>query len=389
MDLELTEQEREFRDGLREVFLKQVPTEVRARARAGQTTAEDIVTSQRILNEHGLATPRWPVAWGGKDWTETQLHIYETELQRAGIPALLPFNVGMVGPVIAEFGSEELKARFLPATANLDIWWSQGFSEPEAGSDLAGLKTTAVREGDHYVVNGQKTWTTLGQHGEWMFLLARTNPAAERKQQGISFLLVDMSTPGIERRPIRLIDGSVEVNEFFFTDVKIPAENLVGEENRGWDYAKFLLGNERSGIAQVGVSQRVFAEIADAIGRRPLGTGTVGDDAEVRTRMHRTKLRLLALEATQLRVTAASEGGKASPASSLLKLEGTRLGQELTALRSELLGSDAVVVALADGEEVEEVGAPVAQYLNYRKVSIYGGSNEIQRGVIAKTILGL
>jgi alkylation response protein AidB-like acyl-CoA dehydrogenase len=388
MELELTPEETEFRDGLREIFLGEVPADVRRRAALGEATKDDIITSQRILNKHGLATTRWPVAWGGKDWTETQRHIYEMELQRSGIPPVLPFNVGMVGPVIAEFGSEEQKQRFLPATANLDIWWSQGFSEPEAGSDLASLKTTAIRDGDHYVVNGQKTWTTLGQYGEWMFLLARTDPRADRPQRGISFLLVDMKTPGIERRPIRLIDGSVEVNEFFFTDVKIPVENLVGEENKGWSYAKFLLGNERSGIASVGVSQRVFGDIT-RLADRPLGTGTVADDPQLRSRLHTVKLRLLALEATQLRVNAASEGGKPSPASSLLKLEGTRIRQELSALRSELLGPDAALIADEDPAGAADAGNPVAQYLNYRKLSIFGGSNEIQRGVIAKTILGL
>lgn len=267
MKLELTPEETAFRDDLRAVF-REVPEDIGVRYRAGRTTREDIVETQRILNRHGLAVPHWPVEYGGQDWTPTQAHIYTNELQRAGIPEPLAFNVGMVGPVIANFGSRELRDRFLAPTANLDIWWSQGFSEPGAGSDLAGLKTTAVRDGDSYIVNGQKTWTTLGQYGQWMFLLARTDPGADKPQKGISFLLVDLDTPGIDRRPIRLIDGSVEVNEFFFTDVRVPAENLVGEEDKGWTYAKFLLGNERNGMAQVGTSQRMYTALVSTAENR-------------------------------------------------------------------------------------------------------------------------
>jgi alkylation response protein AidB-like acyl-CoA dehydrogenase len=302
----------------------------------------------------------------------------------------LAFNVSMVGPIIAEFGSQEQKEKFLSATANLDIWWSQGFSEPEAGSDLASLKTTARRDGDHYVLNGQKTWTTLGQYGDWMFVLARTNPEAPRKQQGISFLLLDLTTPGIERRPIRLFDGSAEVNEFFFDDVVVPAENLVGEENKGWSYAKFLLGNERNSIAQVGTAQRIFADLAASARATDTGFGSLADDPAFRGSLHSLKTRLLALEATQLRVTGASEHGQASPVSSLLKMEGTQTLQELTRLRMSAAGSDGAIVD-AEGHLVADPAATAsaAQYLNLRKLSIFGGSNEIQRGVIAKTILGL
>ncbi|GAA1906482.1 acyl-CoA dehydrogenase family protein [Williamsia serinedens] len=390
MDLELSQSDIEFRDSLREVFLGEIPADIRRRSALNQTTHVDIVTSQRILNSHGLAVPHWPTEWGGKDWTATQSHIYGSEMQRAGVPQPLAFNVSMVGPIIAEFGSQEQKEKFLPATANLDIWWSQGFSEPEAGSDLASLKTTARREGDHYVLNGQKTWTTLGQYGDWMFVLARTNPDAPRKQQGISFLLLDLTTPGIERRPIRLFDGSAEVNEFFFDDVVIPAENLVGEENKGWSYAKFLLGNERNSIAQVGTAQRIYADLAASARETDTGFGSLADDPAFRGEMHAIKTRLLALEATQLRVTGASENGQASPVSSLLKMEGTQTLQELTRLRMSAAGSDGAIVD-ADGDLVADPAATASatQYLNLRKLSIFGGSNEIQRGVIAKTILGL
>lgn len=388
MNLELTAEEIAFRDDLRAIF-REVPEEIRNRYRAGQATRQDIIDSQQVLNKHGVAVPHWPVAYGGQDWTPTQAHIYTNELQRAGIPEPLPFNTGMVGPVIANFGSDELKDRFLAKTANLDIWWSQGFSEPGAGSDLAGLKTTAVRDGDEYVVNGQKTWTTLGQHGEWMFLLVRTDPTADKPQKGISFLLVDMETPGIERRPIRLIDGSVEVNEFFFTDVRIPVENLVGEENKGWTYAKFLLGNERNGMAQVGSSQRMYTALVSEAADREVAGHKVIEDPEFRSRLYSVKLRLTALEATMLRVTAASEGGKPSPLSSLLKIEGSRILQELNDLAVTALGSDAVEITGAAATAEDHGGDPVVEYLNNRKVSIYGGTNEVQAGVIAKAILGL
>ncbi|WP_297009260.1 acyl-CoA dehydrogenase family protein [uncultured Corynebacterium sp.] len=388
MNLELTPEEIAFRDRLRAIF-REVPEEIRDRNRAGQVTRQDIVDSQQVLNRHGVAVPHWPVEHGGQDWTPTQAHIYTNELQRSGIPEPLPFNVGMVGPVIAAFGNDDQKERFLARTANLDIWWSQGFSEPGAGSDLAGLKTTAVRDGDHYVVNGQKTWTTLGQYGEWMFLLVRTDPAADRPQKGISFLLVDLDTPGIERRPIRLIDGSVEVNEFFFTDVRVPAENLVGEENKGWTYAKYLLGNERNGMAQVGTAQRMYTTLVSLAGEQEVGGHTVIDDPEFRRRLYGVKLRLTALEATMLRVTAASEGGKPSPLSSLLKIEGSRILQELDDLAVTALGSDAVEITGAAPDDGAFVGDAVAEYLNHRKFSIYGGSNEVQLNVIAKGILGL
>jgi alkylation response protein AidB-like acyl-CoA dehydrogenase len=388
MNLELTPEEIAFRDDLRAIF-REVPQEIRDRNRAGQVTHDDIVASQQVLNSHGIAVPHWPVEYGGQDWTATQAHIFTNELQRAGVPEPLPFNVGMVGPVIAAFGNDDQKERFLAKTANLDIWWSQGFSEPGAGSDLAGLKTTAVRDGDEYVVNGQKTWTTLGQYGDWMFLLVRTDPNADKPQKGISFLLVDLDTPGIERRPIRLIDGSVEVNEFFFTDVRIPAENLVGEENKGWTYAKFLLGNERNGMAQVGSSQRLYTALVEIAAHREVAGRPVLEDPVFRGRLFDVKMRLTALEATQLRVTAASADGKPSPLSSLLKMEGSRIIQELNDLTATALGSDAVEITGAPTTGAAGDGDAVVDYLNNRKVSIYGGSNEVQANVIAKGILGL
>ena len=260
MRLALSDDEAAFRDELRELFTTQISEEIRERTRRGEPSyPDDAVITQRILNSHGLAVPNWPVEWGGKDWSPLQRQIWADEMRLAGVPEPLAFNASMVGPVIAQFGSQALKERFLPPTANLDIWWCQGFSEPEAGSDLASLRTTAVRDGDSYVINGQKTWTTLGQYADWIFLLARTDPTAPKRQAGISFLLAEMSTPGITLRPIKLIDGSYEVNEVFFEDVRIPADQLVGEENKGWGYAKFLLSNERNGIARIGATKVALA----------------------------------------------------------------------------------------------------------------------------------
>jgi hypothetical protein len=252
MDIALSKEERAFAEEMRTFFRTQIPAEIRERGARGEHVGRDAyVTTQQILNQHGLAVPHWPLAWGGKDWTPIQRHLYNDEMLMANVPPPLAFNVHMVGPVIAEFGNEEQKHRFLPPTANLDTWWCQGFSEPNAGSDLASLKTSAVRDGDHYVVNGQKTWTTLAQYADWIFCLVRTDPAA-KKQRGISFLLIDMSSPGVTVRPIQLIDGGYEVNEVFFDNVLVPADQLVGQENAGWDYAKFLLGNERTNVVAVG-----------------------------------------------------------------------------------------------------------------------------------------
>src|SRR3954449_11426228 len=261
MRLRLSADEAAFREEMRTFFTTEVPQEIRDTVSAGRHLGkDDYVATMRTLNAAGLAVPNGPVEWGGRDWTPLQRHIWHEEMQLACVPTPLAFNAGMVGPVIANFGSQELKERFLPATANLDIWWAQGFSEPNAGSDLASLTTRAVRDGDDWIVNGQKTWTTLGQYADWIFVLCRTDPGAERKQQGISFLLFPMDSPGVTLRPIELIDGGFEVNEVFFDDVRVPQELLVGEENRGWDYAKFLLGNERVGVAPVASTKRLLAQ---------------------------------------------------------------------------------------------------------------------------------
>jgi alkylation response protein AidB-like acyl-CoA dehydrogenase len=391
MRLELSPQDAAFREEMRTFFTTAVPQEIRDTVAArGELTKEQIVESQRILNAAGLAVPGWPVEWGGRDWTPLQRHIWHEEMQRACVPLPLAFNASMVGPVIAAFGSQEQKERFLPPTANLDIWWSQGFSEPDAGSDLASLRTTAVRDGDHYVVNGQKTWTTLGQYGDWIFNLVRTDPEAPKRQQGISFLLVDMTSPGVTVRPIELIDGGHEVNEVFFEDVRVPAENLVGEENKGWDYAKFLLGNERVGVAPVGSIKRVLATAKEQAATAGPGGTSLLDDPLLAARVAELENELLGLELTALRVVAHSADGKPHPASSVLKLKGSELQQAVSELVVDLAGPASLASGAGDGSDLAQwARRATPTYLNLRKASIYGGSNEVQRQIIAGTILGL
>jgi alkylation response protein AidB-like acyl-CoA dehydrogenase len=391
MQLELSPEDAAFREEMRDFFTTKVDQDIRdAVAERRELTKDQIVRSQQTLNAAGLAVPHWPEEWGGRGWSALRRHIWHEEMQRACVPPPLAFNTSMVGPVIAHFGSQEQKERFLAKTANLDIWWSQGFSEPDAGSDLASLRTSAVRDGDHYVVNGQKTWTTLGQYGDWIFNLVRTDPDV-KKQAGISFLLIDMTTPGVTVRPIELIDGGVEVNEVWFQDVRVPAENLVGEENKGWDYAKFLLGNERVGVAPVGATKRVLAQAKDYAESVTVAGGlTLLDDPLTAARIAELENELLALELTALRVVADSADGKPHPASSVLKLKGTELQQAVSELVVDLAGPASL--ASGAGDDSDLVGwarRSTPAYLNLRKASIYGGSNEIQRQIIAKTILGL
>ena len=383
MQLELADEDRAFRDDMRSFFTTQVPEDIReAVAERRELSREQLVRSQQTLNRHGLAVPHWPEEWGGRGWTALRRHIWHEEMQRACVPPPLSFNASMVGPVIAAFGTQQQKERFLPATANLDIWWSQGFSEPDAGSDLASLRTAAVHDGDDFVVNGQKTWTTLGQYGDWIFTLVRTDPEV-KKQAGISMLLIDMTSPGVEVRPIELIDGGHEVNEVWFSDVRVPGDLLVGELNGGWTIAKFLLGNERVGVAPVGATKRALATLkAEA--------GDLLDDPLVRARVAELENDLLALELTALRVVAHSSDGEPHPASSVLKLRGTELQQAVSELALDLAGP-ASLASRADDDSPEAGWArrSAPTYLNLRKASIYGGSNEIQRQIISRTILGL
>ncbi|MEU1526222.1 acyl-CoA dehydrogenase family protein [Nocardia rhamnosiphila] len=390
MKLTLSPDEVAFRDELRKIYTTAIPAEIRERVKYGhELSREDVVTSHRILNEHGLAVPNWPVEWGGKDWTPMQRHLWQDEMQLASVPDPLTFNATMVGPVIAQFGSEELKKRFLPATANLDIWWCQGFSEPDAGSDLASLRTTAVRDGDSYIVNGQKIWTTLAQWADWIFCLVRTDPNAPKKQAGISFLLFDVKSPGVTIRPIKLIDGGYEVNEVFFENVRVPADQLVGEENMGWTYAKFLLGNERTGITAVARTKVRIGVAKEYAAATTSGSGTLLEDPLFAARIAELENELLALELTQLRVVSNSTEGKPNPASSVLKMRGSELQQAATELLLDIAGPDALPVHAADIASPDWAQRSGPSYLNYRKTTIYGGSSEVQRTIIASSILGL
>ncbi|WP_342359264.1 acyl-CoA dehydrogenase family protein [Terrarubrum flagellatum] len=401
MDLSFTAEENAFRQTLRDFFATKIPDEIKRKVREGRALSKDeIVANHRILNAHGYAVPHWPKEWGGAGWTPMQRYIFSEEILFNAVPSALQFNVFMVGPVIAAFGNEAQKRRFLPRIANCDDWWCQGFSEPGAGSDLASLRTTAARDGDVYIVNGQKTWTTYGQYADWIFNLVRTDPHA-KKQQGISFLLIDMKTPGVSLKPIITIEGGHEVNEVFFDNVRVPVGNLVGEENKGWDCAKFLLGNERNNIARVGMSKLRLDEIRRHAKETPAGDGVVWDDPMFRRKVAELEIELKALEITQMRMIArdskrAAGDNRPDPASSILKIRGSQIQQATTELLLEIAGPLAAAYH-ADKERPPGVNefdddwiAPIApQYFNYRKVSIYGGSNEIQRNIIAKAFLGL
>jgi pimeloyl-CoA dehydrogenase large subunit len=403
MDLRFTPEENAFREEVRAFFQANLDPKLREKLIAGRHfTKPELVEWTRILNKHGWGVPHWPVEYGGTGWDPVRQYIFLEELQAFPAPAPLAFGVNMVGPVIYTFGSEEQKKHYLPRIANMDDWWCQGFSEPGSGSDLASLKTKAVREGDHYVVNGQKTWTTLAQHADWIFCLVRTDPAA-KKQEGISFLLIDMKTPGITVRPIETLDGGHEVNEVFFDDVRVPVENLVGQENKGWDYAKFLLGNERTNIARVGVSKERLRRIRELASIERIGEEPMIRNPRFREKLAAVEVELKALEMTQLRVVAAErtrEKGKPDPASSVLKIKGSEIQQMTTELLLDVVGPYALpYVPEPEGEDVHLPNEPpigpdwaasvAPTYFNWRKVSIYGGSNEIQRQIIAKAILGL
>src|SRR5271154_4025955 len=363
MDLSFGADEVSFREEVRSFVHDSLPVAIRDKLASGRHAGkDDMVAWTQILAAKGWSVPHWPVEWGGTGWSPVKLLIFNDEIQRGHAPESLAFGSSMVGPVIYTFGSQAQKERFLPGIVDLSDWWCQGFSEPGAGSDLAGLRTSAKREGDGWVINGQKTWTTLAQHADWIFVLARTD-ASVKKQEGISFFLVDMKSAGITVRPIQTIDGGHEVNEVFFDNVRIPLDNIVGQENKGWDYAKFLLSNERNGIARVGVSKARLAKI-----RRLAALPTYGDKP------------------------------KLNPMSSVLKIKGSELQQATTELLMDIVGPYALPFEpeREDGERWNEppVGpdwaATIAPtYFNTRKVSIYGGSNEIPRSIIAKAILGL
>ncbi|WGR93393.1 pimeloyl-CoA dehydrogenase large subunit [Bradyrhizobium sp. ISRA443] len=395
MDLAFTREEHEFREEVRRFLSDNVPPETRRKLVEGRhVSKEEMVTWWRILNKKGWGVSLWPKEYGGTGWTSVQRYIFNEELQMYPAPTPLAFGVSMVGPVIYTFGSEAQKKYYLPRIANVDDWWCQGFSEPGSGSDLASLKTKAERRCDRWIINGQKTWTTLAQYADMIFCLCRTDPAA-KKQAGISFILVDMKSKGLTVRPIQTIDGGHEINEVFFDDVEAPCENLVGEENKGWDYAKFLLGNERTGIARVGVSKERIRRVKELASKVKSGGRAVIEEVTFREKLAQCEIELKALELTQLRVVADEDKhgkGKPNPASSVLKIKGSEIQQATTELLMEVIGPFAARYDEhpdSSSEAMDWTAQIAPSYFNNRKVSIYGGSNEIQRNIVAKAVLGL
>lgn len=397
MDLNFSDEELAFRDEVRGFLGSNLPASLAAKVKGGKRLVkEDMDTWHAILNRQGWLAESWPVEYGGTGWNAVQRQIFEDECCAAGAPRTVPFGLKMLAPVLIKYGSEEQKRHYLPRILDGTDWWCQGYSEPGAGSDLASLKTKADRDGDHYVVNGQKTWTTLGQYANRIFCLVRT--ASEGKpQEGISFLLIDMDTPGITVRPIILLEGTHEVNEVFFDDVRVPAANLVGEENRGWTYAKYLLTHERTNIANVGANKVSLAHLKYIGQQQKVRGRPLIEDPLFAARLAEIEMDLDAMATTNLRLLSSPDStANAGPMSSMLKIKGTEIRQALNDLTRRALGPYAmpfVSEALDAGYNQVPIGpdyaAPVAQeYFNNRKISIYGGSNEIQRGIISK-MMGL
>ena len=393
MDLAFTPEEQAFRAEVREWVRSHLPPELAHKVHnALRLTREDFQSWAKTLGKKGWLGYGWPKQFGGPGWNAVQKHLFEEELAMAGAPRIMPFGPVMVAPVIMAFGSPEQQQRFLPGIASGEVWWSQGYSEPGSGSDLASLKTRAERRGDKYIVNGQKTWTTMGQHGDWMFNLVRTSNEG-KPQTGISFLLLDMKSPGVTVRPIKLLDGEAEVNEVFFDNVEVPAENLIGEENKGWTYAKHLLAHERTNIADVNRAKRELERL-----KRIAKTEGVWEDQRFRDQIALLEVEIVALEMLVLRVLSMEKSGK-NPLdiAGLLKIRGSEIQQRY----SELMMLAAGPFSLPFIEEAMEAGwqgdfpggaaanAPLAStYFNMRKTTIYGGSNEVQRNIVAQTVLG-
>ncbi len=398
MDLNFTPEEEAFRAEVQAFLKDKLPARIANKVKAGQRlTKADQDEWHAILNERGWLANHWPEEYGGPGWGAVEKFIFDTECALAGGPRIVPFGVNMLGPVLIKYGNEQQKKYWLPRILSGEDWWCQGYSEPGAGSDLASVKTTAVRQGDHYIVNGQKTWTTQGQHANMIFCLVRTDREA-KAQSGISFLLVDMNSPGVELRPIRTLDGDREVNEVFFTDVKVPVENLVGEENKGWTYAKYLLTYERTGIAGVGFCIAALAKLKVIAAKVMKNGKPLDQDPLFAARMAQVEIDLENMKTTNLRVIASVAGGGVPGAeSSMLKIRGTEIRQEILSLMRRAVGPYAlpfIEEAQYEGYADEPVGpkeaaTAAANYFNYRKLSIFGGSNEIQKNIISKMILGL
>jgi hypothetical protein len=390
MDLSFSPEEEAFRAEVRAFIADSKPKLPKNLGAPEEATRsrDDYMAWHKLLYAKGWVAPHWPKEYGGAGWSVAQRYIFNQECAAADTPLLVVFGLNMVGPVIYTFGNQAQKRRFLPRILSGEDWWCQGYSEPGAGSDLSSLKLRAVRDGDRYIVNGQKTWTTLAQYADWIFCLVRTDPAA-KPQEGIGFLLIDMKSPGITVKPIIVLDGAREVNEVFFDDVQVPAENLIGEENKGWTYAKFLLVNERASLANAARSKAALAKLKEMA----RGAALLEDDAFAR-KIAEVEIALAALEFTELRILAKeAKGESAGPESSILKIRGTEILQRVSELALEAAGTYAFVDAraLGDNEFIgpDDARGAAGHYFNLRKTSIYGGSNEIQRNIIAKAILGL
>jgi alkylation response protein AidB-like acyl-CoA dehydrogenase len=402
MRLEFTDEEQAFREEVRTFLREQLTSDITDKVLNGyELGREEHLLWQRRLHDRGWGGMSWPVEFGGPGWNSVQQYIFEEESALAGGPRLIPFGTKMVAPVIMAFGTAAQQQRFLPKISAGDEWWCQGYSEPGAGSDLASLKTRAVRDGDHYVVNGQKTWNTLGQFADWIFCLVRTDAQA-KQQSGITFLLIDMKSPGITVRPIILLDGGHEVNEVWFEDVHVPIDNRIGEENRGWTYAKFLLGHERTNIAGIGIAKRELARLKRiAASERQHGRPLI-EDALFAAQIAQVEVDLWALEITNLRALSAERrSAAAGPEASILKIKGTEIHQSISELLMRAVGPYALPFrreAMEAGWQFDPTREPpgpryastlAAAYLNQRKLSIFGGTNEIQKNIISKMIVGL
>lgn len=394
MDINFSAEDVAFRDEVREFFDKEYDSEVSKRQADNHSSdyKSSIVAWQKKLHAKGWIAPDWPVEYGGTGWSSTQKYIYETERGLAGIPDVIPFGLKMVAPVIYTFGTEEQKARFLPRILSSDDWWCQGYSEPGAGSDLAALTTSAEYAGDNYIVNGRKIWTTLAQFADWIFCLVRTSKGV-RRQEGISFLLIDMKSPGITVKPIIAIDGQHSLNEVLFENVLVPTENLIGEQDKGWTYAKALLAHERTGMAEVADSKRMLDQLKLRAAEEVNSGKPMIEDPVFQMRLSNIEMELMALEYTELRVFASmASGGMPGPESSLLKIKGTEISQSIHELQLQLAS---YYGGALQGELSSEVlGHNFAteargKYMYGRAATIYGGSNEVQRNVIAKAVLGL
>ena len=392
MDLNYTAEELAFRARIHDWVAANLPQDISHKVlNALRLSLDDMQRWHKILGAKGWLGYQWPTQFGGPGWTAVQRHLFEEECALAGAPRIIPFGPVMVAPVIMAFGTPEQHQRFLPGIASGEVWWSQGYSEPGSGSDLASLKTRAVRDGNKFIVNGQKTWTTLGQYGEWIFCLVRTSNDG-KPQTGISFLLIDMKSPGVKVRPIVTLDGGSEVNEVFFDNVEVPIDNLVGEENKGWTYAKYLLAHERAGIGDVNRAKRELERL-----KRIAKAEGIYDDARFRDQIALLEVDVVALEMLILRVISAEKSGKQSlDVAGLLKIRGSEIQQRYTELMMLAGGPFCVPFireAMAAGWQGDYFGAahcaPLAgTYFNYRKTTIYGGSNEVQRNIVAQTVLG-